>query len=36
MSQNRSVTDRKQVIAALRAQQNDAVADLIEATLPAL
>jgi len=36
MSQNRSVTDRKQVIAALRAQQNDAIADLIEATLPAL
>jgi transcriptional regulator len=35
MSQNRSVADRKSVIAALRAQGDTAVADLIEATLPA-
>jgi transcriptional regulator len=34
MSQNRSPTDRERVAAALRAQGNDAVADLIEATLP--
>ncbi|MCW3475961.1 FMN-binding negative transcriptional regulator [Limobrevibacterium gyesilva] len=34
MSQNRSAADRQGVIAALRAQGNQAVADLIEATLP--
>jgi transcriptional regulator len=35
MSQNRSVTDRSNVIAALRGQGKEAVAALIEATLPA-
>jgi transcriptional regulator len=35
MSQNRSIADRKGVIAALRAQGDAAVAELIEATLPA-
>ncbi len=34
MSQNRSAADRKGVIAALRAQGDAAVAELIEATLP--
>jgi transcriptional regulator len=34
MSQNRSVADRKGVIAALRAKGDTAVAELIEATLP--
>lgn len=34
MSQNRSATDRSNVIAALRGQGNEAVAALIEATLP--
>lgn len=34
MSQNRSVEDRTRVIAALRAQGNDPVADLIAETLP--
>jgi len=33
MSQNRSIEDRQGVIAALRAQGNDAVADLIAATI---
>ncbi len=35
MSQNRSIADRESVIAALRAQGEAAVADLIAATLPA-
>jgi transcriptional regulator len=35
MSQNRSVEDRTRVIAALREQGNDPVADLIAETLPA-
>ena len=35
MSQNRSVADRQGVIAALRAQGEHAVADLIAETLPA-
>lgn len=35
MSQNRSLADRRGVIAALRAQGDEAVAALIEATLPA-
>ena len=34
MSQNRSPADRRGVAAALRRQGNDAVAELIEATLP--
>ena len=34
MSQNRSVADREGVIAALRAQGSDDVADLVAATLP--
>ena len=34
MSQNRSVTDRRRVIAALQARGERAVADMIEATLP--
>ncbi len=34
MSQNRSPADRRGVIAGLRAQGNDAVAELIAATLP--
>ena len=33
MSQNRSRADRKGVVAALRARGEDAVADLVEATL---
>lgn len=35
MSQNRSVADRQGVIAGLRGQGEDAVADLVAATLPA-
>lgn len=35
MSQNRSAADRRRVIAALRAQGDEAVAALIEETLPA-
>ncbi len=35
MSQNRSVADREGVIAALRGSGQDAVADLVAATLPA-
>jgi len=35
MSQNRSIADRESVIAALRAEGRDAVAELVAATLPA-
>ena len=35
LSQNRSVKDREQVVAGLRGQQQNAIADLVAATLPA-
>lgn len=34
MSQNRSITDRRRVVAALRAEGNAAVAEMVAATLP--